>query len=341
MSMTTAAILGWRKPELDAEAAAFFRACRPWGFILFQGACVSRAQVRRLVAALGEAVQGDPLIFIDQEGGRVARLRPPEWPTFPAAALYGRLHAQDPAAGREACWLGHRLIAHELAALGIHADCAPCLDLPAEGADPIIGDRAFGVDPSQIAALGRAALEGMAAGGVIGVIKHIPGHGRADADSHLALPRVTVGRQALAQDFACFRALKDAAMAMTAHVVYEAYDEARAATVSPTVIKEIVRGEIGFDGLLMTDDLGMKALGGPWWDKVESSLKAGCDMILHCSGELAEMEELAGALPPLEGVAADRAARARAQIRAPEPIDLDDAWERLRGLLSGVSELVA
>jgi beta-N-acetylhexosaminidase len=338
MTTRTAAILGWRKPTLDPEAAAFFRACRPWGFILFQGACQTRAQVRALVDALGEAVEGRPLVFIDQEGGRVARLTAPEWPLFPAAAAYGRLHAADPELGREACWLGHRLIAHELESLGIRADCAPCLDLPAQGADPIIGDRAFGTDPHQIAALGRAALDGLAAGGVAGVIKHIPGHGRADVDSHLALPRVAAGRQALAQDFVCFRALKDAPMAMTAHVVYEAYDDVRAATVSPRVISEVVRGEIGYDGLLMTDDLGMKALAGAWWDKVDGSLKAGCDMILHCSGDLAEMEDLAGALPPLEGAALDRATRAEAAVKPPQPIDLDDAWERLRGLLAHTRE---
>lgn len=337
MSGPTAGIFGWRAPTLDANAAAFFRAARPWGFILFREACVSRVQVRRLVEDLWDAVGREALVFIDQEGGRVARLKPPEWPLFPPAATYAALHRLNPDEGVEACRIGHRLIAHELAALGIRADCSPVLDLPAAGADPIIGDRAFGDSPEQIAILGRAALDGLSDGGVAGVIKHIPGHGRADADSHLALPRVKAGKQALALDFACFKALKDAPMAMTAHVLYEAYDEAEPATTSRILVEDVIRKEIGFDGLLMTDDLGMKALTGSWRDKAERSFKAGCDMALHCSGDMAEMEELAAALPVLSGAALDRAERADAAgAVTPKPFDTHAAWARLRELLAKV-----
>ena len=333
MSAPSAAIYGWRKPDLDAEAAVFFRTANPWGFILFAEACVSRAQVRRLVESLWDAVGREALVFIDQEGGRVARLKPPEWPVFPAAARFGALYKRAPEAGLDACRLNHRLIAHELAALGVRADCAPVLDLPAEGADPIIGDRAFGTEPADIAALGRAALEGMAEGGVAGVIKHIPGHGRADADSHLALPRVKVGKQALSLDFACFKALADAPMAMTAHVLYEAYDPVEPATTSPILIN-LIRTEIGFDGLLMTDDLGMKALNGSWAEKAARSFAAGCDVALHCSGDMAEMRALAEAIPPLSGKALDRAAHADAAVATPKPFDAAEGWHRLRALMS-------
>lgn len=338
MTAPSAAIYGWRKPDLDAASAAFFKDAAPWGFILFAEACKSRGQVRRLVEALWESVGREALVFIDQEGGRVARLKPPEWPKFPPAARYGELYRQDAAAGIEACRLGHRLIAHELAALGIRADCAPVLDLPAEGADPIIGDRAFGTEPSAIAALGRAALDGMSDGGVAGVIKHIPGHGRADADSHLALPRVTAGAQALALDVACFKPLADAPMAMTAHVLYEAWDAVEPATTSATVISRIIRGEIGFDGLLMTDDLGMKALTGTWAEKAQRSFAAGCDLALHCSGDLAEMQELAAAIPTLSGTALMRAQRADAAAAVtPQPLDAAEGWERLHALLAPVT----
>lgn len=338
MTAPSAAIYGWRKPDLDPASAAFFREAAPWGFILFAEACKSRGQVRRLVEALWESVGREALVFIDQEGGRVARLKPPEWPVFPPAARYGELYRQDQAAGIEACRLGHRLIAHELAALGIRADCAPVLDLPAEGADPIIGDRAFGTEPSAIAALGRAALNGMSDGGVAGVIKHIPGHGRADADSHLALPRVTAGAQALALDVACFKPLADAPMAMTAHVLYEAWDAVEPATTSATVISRIIRGEIGFDGLLMTDDLGMKALTGTWAEKAHRSFAAGCDLALHCSGDLVEMQALAAAIPTLSGVALARAQRADAAAAVtPTPIDAAEGWDRLRALLAPVT----
>jgi beta-N-acetylhexosaminidase len=334
MTDRTAVIYGWRAPELSADAAAFFRAAKPWGFILFTEACKSRAQVRKLADQMREAVEGEVVIFIDQEGGRVARLKAPEWPTFPAAAQFGKLYARNKTEGLEACRLGHRLMAHELADLGVRADCAPCLDLPADGADPIIGDRAFGTDPATIAALGKAAIEGLHAGGVASVIKHLPGHGRANVDSHLHLPRVDAGLQALAQDFACFSPVADAPMAMTAHVLYEAIDENRPATTSPEVIRRIIRGEIGFTGLLMSDDLGMKALSGTWWDKTEAALAAGCDVILHCSGDLVEMEEVAGAAPMLGGESLLRAMAAeKIAFAPPQPFDAEAGWARFRKLL--------
>jgi beta-N-acetylhexosaminidase len=341
LSAPIAAIFGWRAPSLSADAAAFFSACRPWGFILFREACVSRAQVRDLVAALKATTHPDAMVFIDQEGGRVARLKPPEWPVFPAAARYGALYARDRDAGLEACRLGHRLIAHELVAIGVRADCAPCLDLPAEGADPIIGDRAFGFEPGQIAALGAAAMDGLHAGGVASVIKHVPGHGRANVDSHLALPRVEAGRQALAQDFAPFKALTNAPMAMTAHVVYEALDERGPTTTSEILVQQVIRQDIGFDGLLMTDDLNMKAMSGSWWEKAEGLFRAGCDIALHCSGDLGEMEALAAACPPLAGKALARARVAEAAGAAPPaPFDAEAGWARLRELLGAQEALV-
>lgn len=337
MSAPNAVIFGWRKPELSADDAAFFRAANPWGFILFAEACQTRAQVRALVDQMQEAVGRPALVFIDQEGGRVARLKAPEWPTFPKAAIYGALYLRDAELGIEACRLGHRLIAHELVEIGVRADCAPVLDLPAQGADPIIGDRAFGTEPEIVAALGRAALDGLADGGVAGVIKHIPGHGRADADSHLALPRVTAGRQALELDIVPFKALNHAPMAMTAHVLYDAWDEARPATISPTIIQSIIRDQIGFDGLLMTDDLGMKALNGDWWEKSEASILAGCDVLLHCSGDITEMERITMATPELAGKALERARRADAAgAVSPKTFHAKEGWDDLEVLIGEI-----
>jgi beta-N-acetylhexosaminidase len=340
MSEANAVIYGWRKPQLDLDSAAFFRAANPWGFILFGGACQSRDQVRRLVGELQNAVQREALIFIDQEGGRVARLKPPEWPEFPPAAAYGALYKHDPELGLEACTLGHQLIAHELFALGIRADCAPVLDLPAAGADPVIGNRAFSADPAVIAALAKAALAGLANGGVAGVIKHMPGHGRADVDTHFAMPRVAAVAEALQADLAPFKALKDAPMGMTAHLLYEAWDDQNPATTSRAVIQDIIRGEIGFNGLLMTDDLNMKALGGGWWEKADAALGAGCDVLLHCSGLIEEMEQLATAVPRLAGrsLARARAAEAAA-LRPPQALDHAAAWQDLELFLSELEQV--
>jgi beta-N-acetylhexosaminidase len=294
------------------------------------------------------------LIFIDQEGGRVARLKAPEWPVFPPLALLGRLYGQDQQAGREAVYLSHRLIAHELAALGIFADCAPVLDLPQPGAHDIIGDRALGLDPATIAVLGELALKGLRDGGVAGVIKHIPGHGRAAADSHEALPQVDASLEQLEQDFAPFRALNSAPMAMTAHVAYEAIDHGVAATLSPKVIGGVIRNKIGFDGLLMGDDLGMQALTGTLTERAERAFAAGCDVMLHCSGFLSdaeailsEMEEVANACPVLSGKAELRADRAMAWAGLAQPFDvvegrraLDAHWQRAQSLVAAALEQV-
>ncbi|MCA8902925.1 MAG: beta-N-acetylhexosaminidase [Hyphomonas sp.] len=332
-----ACILSVSGAVLNEGEAALLRAHHPWGVILMGRSCVSREQVRRLVADIWEATGRETLIFIDQEGGRVARLKAPEWPLFPRGADYAALYAEDPALGREACWLGHRLIAAELAGLSIHADCAPVVDLPVPGAHDVIGDRAFGTEPDVAADLAQSALDGLAAGGVAGVIKHIPGHGRSMSDSHLELPKVTAGDNELAKDFDAFRRVAGAPMAMTAHIAYEAYDPGKAATVSSYMIREIIRGRIGFDGLLMTDDLGMRALGGSLTDRAKAAIAAGCDVLLHCSGFLkdpadilAEMTEVAEASPALVGKPAKRAAAAEAITHHADPFEPATAWRRFR-----------
>lgn len=333
--MSTRAIaLGIRQPEVDADLRALLRAVQPWALILFREACVAPAQTRRLCADLREACGRDAVIWIDQEGGRVARLKPPAWPVWPACAAYGALHEKDNAAGIEAARLGHRLIAHELRALGVSADFAPVLDVPVSGSDPIIGDRAFSSDPAVITALGRAALEGLADGGVLGCIKHMPGHGRADQDSHLALPRVRASRAELAADFAPFRALSGALAAMTAHIVYEALDPERPATHSLTVIKDTIRADLGFDGLLLSDDLDMKALEGGLRTKAEKAFAAGCDLVLQCNGVIADMDAAAQGSPILSGRALERAGKAEAAAgAAPSAFDAATGWWRFRQLM--------
>lgn len=345
--MVKACILSVSGPELTPAEAALFRAENPWGVILMGRSCVTRMQVRRLVADIWEATGRETLIFIDQEGGRVARLKAPEWPLFPRGSDYAAIYAADPEKGREAAWLGHRLIASELAGLSIHADCAPVVDLPVPGAHDIIGDRAFGTDPAGIADLAAAALAGLAAGGVAGVIKHIPGHGRAFADSHYELPRVTAGDNELAKDFDAFARVADAPMAMTAHISYDAFDPGKAATVSRIMIQDVIRGRIGFDGLLMTDDLGMKALGGTLTERAHASIAAGCDVLLHCSGFLkdtneilAEMTEVAQAAPHLDGKAEDRADAADAIARRLEPFEAARGWRRFHELFPHMGAMV-
>ncbi len=342
MSEQAALILGWRAPELTRDARLFFSAVRPWGFILFQEACQTPDQVRGLVASLQAAAGHRALVFLDQEGGRVARLRPPHWPVFPPAAAYSRLFRRNPSVGVEACRLGHRLIAHELRLLGVGANCAPVLDLPAEEADPVIGDRAFGDDARTATPLARAAMEGLHAGGVASVIKHIPGHGRAPVDSHKALPRVSADPEALAVDFEPFRALAPLApIAMTAHVVYDAFDRERPATTSARVVREVIRTQIGFDGLLITDDIAMGALEGPWSERTSNCFAAGVDMVLHCSGDIDEMEQVAIAAPLLAGRSLARAEAARAIAQAPvrpfDPIAAYEAWQALLGSERGAA----
>jgi beta-N-acetylhexosaminidase len=298
---------------------------------------VSKVQVAALCADLRDAVGRDAVIYIDQEGGRVARLKPPEWPVWPAALHYGFLYARDKTFGVNAAWLGHRLMAHELKGMGVDGDYAPVLDVPVEGADPIIGDRAFSRDPKAIAGLGRAAMNGLHAGGVVSCIKHMPGHGRAEADSHLALPRVKASLRELERDMAPFVALADAPAAMTAHIIYEAWDAARPATCSPLVIHQILRGEIGFQGLLMSDDLDMKALqfalNGGLQQRAEAALKAGCDVVLQCSGVLADMEDVAKGCRGLDGLCLVRTrAVERFAKAAPEPFDAEEGWRKFTQL---------
>jgi beta-N-acetylhexosaminidase len=312
--------------ELSAAEAAVLRSARPCGIILFARNVANPAQVRRLTEAARDAVGQDILVLVDQEGGRVSRLRPPHWHELPCAAAYGRLYRADPAEACRAARLAAQLTAGELRAAGINTNCVPVLDVPAPGSHDIIGDRAYGLDPAQVAALGRAVAEGHMAGGVLPVIKHAPGHGRATADSHLELPVVAAPRPELERtDFAAFRPCADLPAAMTAHVVYEAIDPDRPASTSPRVIDEVIRGAIGFEGLLMSDDLGMQALSGTMAERTEAVLAAGCDVALVCSGDLADSEAAAAAAPPLGGVSLERYERACAILQREEPFESAEA----------------
>jgi beta-N-acetylhexosaminidase len=333
-----AAILGCSGPVLTAPERALFRDARPWGFILFRRNIESPDQVRALVGALRDCTgAADAPVLIDQEGGRVQRLGPPHWRRYPPGRAYGQLASNDPLARREIVRLGARLMAHDLAALGINVDCLPVLDVPDPGGHEIIGDRAYADGPDEVARLGRAAAEGLIAGGVLPVIKHIPGHGRAMADSHLALPLVEAPLEALqARDFAPFKVLSDMPMAMTAHVVYAAIDPRRPATTSRRAIRDVIRGAIGFDGLLMTDDLSMKALSGDFTQRARAALGAGCDVVLHCNGDMDEMRAVLAGTRPLAGRAKARAAAALARIgRSPEPFDAGAARARFDAAFDG------
>ena len=336
--MRTRAIFGCAGTSLGADERAFFREMQPWGFIVFARNVHDRDQLRSLVASLRDTV-GDSRapILIDQEGGRVARLKSPGWRERPPAVRFGDVYATRHEAGTEACYLNARLIAHDLAEVGINVDCVPVLDLPAEGADAVIGDRAFARDPVAIIDLGKAQIEGLMDGGILPVMKHIPGHGRATADSHLALPRVGTDAEELsATDFVTFRSLDTCPMAMTAHVVYEAIDAQRPATTSPKVIRDVIRGEMGFDGLLISDDLSMNALDGPLSARTKAALFAGCDVVLHCNGKMDEMRQVASEVKPLEGQAQRRVEHALSHLTAPEEFDPAIAEARLTELL-GVS----
>jgi beta-N-acetylhexosaminidase len=329
-----AAIFGCAGQQLSAEERAFFHDVKPWGFILFARNIATADQTRALIDDLRRAAGDEQtLVFVDQEGGRVQRLKPPLARLRRPAELFGALYARDPQVAVEAVTLNHQLIAHELRALGFDADCAPCIDLRLPETHDVIGDRAFGRDPSLVAALGRAAMDGLLAGGVAPVIKHIPGHGRAAADSHLELPVVRTSLAMLeATDFQPFRGLADAAMAMTAHVVFTAVDPDACVTLSHRAIETVVRGFIGFDGLLMSDDLSMHALGGAFEERTRRSIAAGCDVVLHCNGNPEEMRAIAGAAPHLIGRPAERAFDARAVARREQAFDPEAAEARLEAL---------
>ena len=335
-----AAIFGLSGPRLDARERAFFRAADPLGFILFARNCVDEAQVRALIFELKDCLGRDDVpILIDQEGGRVQRLKPPRWRAAPAGARFAAAAVRSEDDAVEAAWLNARLLADELAELGITVDCAPVLDVPVPGAHDVIGDRAYGTTPEQVALLGRAVCAGLLAGGVLPVLKHVPGHGRAGVDSHAGLPVVDVPLELLERtDFAPFRALNDMPWAMTAHVVYSAIDPEAPATTSARIIGKVVRGWIGFDGVLVSDDLCMKALAGTPAERAEAAFAAGVDVVLHCNAAMAEMEAIAGVCPPLGDDARRRLARGEEMRRAglPGGFDRGAALARVDALLGGV-----
>ena len=321
--------------ELTDAEREFVRAERPWGFILFKRNVDTPAQVARLVGELRDCVgnPGTP-VLIDQEGGRVQRLGPPHWPVYPPGAVFGALYDRDRALGLKAARLGSRLIAADLIELGISVDCLPLADVPVEGCDAVIGNRAYGTEPRKVADIARAVTEGLEQGGVLPVLKHIPGHGRATADSHFSLPRVDTGRKELERtDFAAFQPLADLPMAMTAHVVFSAIDPAQPATTSATMIQQVIRGVIGFQGLLMSDDVSMNALAGSIAERTRAIVDAGCDMVLHCNGKLDEMREVARQTPKLSGRALERADKALASRKPPQPFDRRAARAELDTLI--------
>ncbi len=331
-----AAIFGCAGTTLDADERRFLAEADPAGFILFKRNCENPQQTQALIAALREAVaRADAPVLVDQEGGRVVRLDPPHWQAPPAAAQIGALAEADEAAGTRAAWLSARLVAADLAPLGFTVNCAPVLDLSFPGASTVVGDRSFGADPALVARLGRAVADGLAAGGIVPAIKHMPGHGRASADSHAVLPRVDASLAALrANDFRPFRALRDVPVGLTAHVLYPALDAGRPGTVSPAVIGEAVRGDIGFDGLLVSDDLSMGALTGSVGGRAAAALAAGCDLALHCNGRRAEMEEVAQAVPRLSERALERFERMLAARCEPDEFDAGKGRRELDALLA-------
>ncbi len=329
-------ITGLSGAAITPDERAFLRDAAPFGLILFKRNVVSPSQLRALIDDFKAICGSDAAVLIDQEGGRVQRMGPPHWRTYPPGASYAALYRNDPAAGLRAAWLGARLIAADLADIGITVDCLPLADVPVAGADRVIGDRAYGDTPEQVAAIAAAVAEGLKAGGVLPVLKHIPGHGRAAADSHLRLPVVTADRATLeATDFAAFVPLAGAPFGMTAHVVFAALDPGHPATTSAIMVSQVIRGFIGFSGALMSDDVSMGALAGPIAERVRQSLAAGCDLVLHCNGDFAEMQEVAANAPELGGAALERTARAMASRTPPQDLDAGAAWAEFAELVSG------
>jgi beta-N-acetylhexosaminidase len=332
---TRAFIIGVSGPKLSAAERAFIRRERPWGFILFKRNIETPSQVSNLVRELRDGVEHrDAPVLIDQEGGRVQRLGPPHWPVYPPGALFGVLYDIDRALGLSAARLSARLIAADLTDAGITVDCLPLADVPVPGADAVIGNRAYGTEPAKVAAIARAVTEGLQQGGILPVLKHIPGHGRATADTHFGLPMVDTPRAELERtDFAAFQALADLPMAMTAHVVFSALDPAHPATTSATIVAQVIRGLIGFQGLLMSDDVSMNALSGSIAERTRAILNAGCDLVLHCNGKLDEMADVARNTPELSGEALDRAKRALASRKVSQPFDRIQARAELDALM--------
>lgn len=310
------AFLGLSGAVLTPSERDLFSDAAPAGYILFKRNIETPDQVRALTDSLRQ-LSGNPQvpILIDQEGGRVARLRPPHWPEFPPQLVFGEAWEKAPITAMAAARANAHAIAAMLTGAGVNVDCLPLLDVAAEGMHDVIGDRSYGEDPHMVASLGRATLDGLKAGGVVGVVKHIPGHGRATMDSHLELPTVTAPIEQLEQDLIPFRRLSDAPMAMTAHILYPAWDAELCASLSPIIIHDIIRRDIGFDNLLMSDDLGMQALstqpgGATFAGRAAGVIAAGCDIALHCSGDFAEMQEVCAALPTIGEAAAARLSRA-------------------------------
>jgi beta-N-acetylhexosaminidase len=328
-------ITGVSGPELSAEERKFVRRERPWGFILFKRNIETPEQVRRLISELRKEIgEPDAPVLIDQEGGRVQRFGPPLWPVYPPGAVFGALYDIDPPLGLAAARLSARLIAADLTETGVTVDCLPLADVPVAGADAVIGNRAYGTEPAKVAAIARAVTEGLQQGGILPVLKHIPGHGRATADTHFRLPEVVTLRAELERtDFAAFQPLADLPMAMTAHVVFSALDPAHPATTSATIIEQVIRGVIGFQGLLMSDDVSMNALSGSIAERTRAIFTAGCDMVLHCNGKLDEMREVARQTPELSGKARQRAQRALASRGTAQAFDRLAARAELDALI--------
>jgi beta-N-acetylhexosaminidase len=332
---TRAFITGVSGLELTAAERAFIRSERPWGLIIFKRNIETRDQVTNLIREFRSEVgeSGAP-VLIDQEGGRVQRFGPPNWPAYPAGAVFGALYDLDPKLGLRAAWLSARLIAADLIEAGVTVDCLPLADVPVAGADAVIGNRAYGTEPAKVAKIARAVTEGLEQGGVLPVLKHIPGHGRATADTHFRLPEVDTSRSELERvDFAAFQPLADLPMAMTAHVVFSAIDPAHPATTSATIVTQVIRGVIGFQGLLMSDDVSMNALSGSIAERTRAIFAAGCDMVLHCNGKLDEMRDVARETPELSGKALERAKRALASRGAPQALDRQAARAELDALI--------
>lgn len=330
----TPAIFGLSGPRLSDEERSFFRDSDPAGYILFGRNVENREQLRALTDDL-RAIHGRErlLISIDQEGGRVARMKPPEWSAFPPAATFGQLYETGPASAIEAARANAEALGLELAEMGINVDYLPLLDVRQPGAHDVIGDRALGSEPMQVAALGRAVLDGLARAGVVGCVKHMPGHGRARADSHKELPVVTAGEEELETDLAPFRRLADAPIGMTAHIRYTAWDDRDPGTLSSFIVQEIIRRRIGFSGLLLTDDIDMEALSGSVPERAERALAAGCDLVLNCWGRMDDMVGIAGRLPEISEQSRLRLERALThpdeRKRAGDPAELIATRDRL------------
>jgi len=329
-------ITGLAGLTISANERTFLRDAQPWGLIIFQRNVSSPAQVYDLTSSFRDLVGWEAPVLVDQEGGRVQRLKPPQWPAYPPGARYGALYDRAPEAGLAAARLAGHLIAADLRPLGIDVDCLPLADVPVAGGDPIIGDRAYGSEPGKVAAIAAAIAQGLTAGGVLPVLKHLPGHGRAGADSHLKLPVVDTPRATLeATDFAAFRPLAGLPLGMTAHVVFSSIDPVAPATTSVTMVREVIRGFIGFQGLLMSDDISMGALSGTLAARSQAALAAGCDVVLHCNGDLREMTQVASVVPELSGEALARADAALAARSAPEEFDAEAARKVFMQMVEG------